>query len=168
MSRPTSGGRGTHDGSAWLLPAYRFIDSDGGWHTVPAVTDEFLIQADPVVIDEPLPAPEPAPVTVDPALPVETVPPSDTKPPVDTTTPGDTMPPVDIEPGADPAVAISSLEPFVGLSLEEFSAEAKALGFETRVVVQDGESLAATDDYRTDRVNVAVEGAAVVSIESIG
>ncbi len=35
------------DGSVWLLPAYRLIDTDGGWHVVPAVTDEFMIQVEP-------------------------------------------------------------------------------------------------------------------------
>ncbi len=55
------------DGSAWLLPAYRFIDVDGGWHTVPAVTDEFMIQVDPPdVIGDPLPLPEPMPVETTP------------------------------------------------------------------------------------------------------
>lgn len=44
------------DGAAWLLPAYRFTDGDGGWHTVPAVTDDFLVEAetDEPVIDEPV------------------------------------------------------------------------------------------------------------------
>ena len=50
------------DGSVWLLPAYRFIDSDGGRHTVPAVTDDFMIHVDPpVFVGEPLPAPVPLP-----------------------------------------------------------------------------------------------------------
>ena len=31
------------DGTVWLLPGYRFIGDDGGWYTVPAVTDEYLI-----------------------------------------------------------------------------------------------------------------------------
>ena len=31
------------DGTVWLLPGYRFIGNDGGWYTVPAVTDEYLI-----------------------------------------------------------------------------------------------------------------------------
>jgi hypothetical protein len=57
------------DGSVWLLPAYTFTDTEGRVFTVPAVTDEFLIIADPVVVDPmPLDPTEPAPV--DPA-PVE-------------------------------------------------------------------------------------------------
>ena len=65
------------DGSVWLLPAYRLIDTDGGWHTVPAVTDEFMIQVEPSIVDGPLPAPEPMPV--DP-MPVETDPGTDPEP----------------------------------------------------------------------------------------
>ncbi len=125
------------DGSAWLLPAFRFIDTDGGWHVVPAVADEFLIQTDPVVIDEPLPAPEP-------------------------------LPEPSPEPGIDPETAITVLEEYVGLSIEEFAAEAQAVGFTTRIVVEDGEALAVTADYSETRVNVAIEGPRVVEIESIG
>ena len=173
------------DGTVWLLPAYRFIDSDGGWHVAPAVTDEFLIQADPVVIDEPIPVepdggsgggvePVPVPETTPPQdVPTTTVP-ATTVPPttVPTTTvapetvPPESLPDDSSEPGTDPALAI--LEEFVGLSVEEFTAEAKTLGFETRIVTQDGESLPVTMDLRPDRVNVAVEGSNVVAIDSIG
>lgn len=48
------------DGTLWLLPAYRFVDTDGGWHVVPAVTDEYLIRTE---------LPEPMPV--EPVEPVE-------------------------------------------------------------------------------------------------
>ncbi len=148
------------DGSAWLLPAYRFIDSDGGWHVAPAVTDEFLIQADPGTIGVPLPAPEPLPVEppVEP-LPVETAPPVQTAPPADGGA---------VDPITDPEGALPTLEGFVGLSLEEFTAGAKEIGFTTRIAVLDGEVLAGTADYRTDRVNVVVEGPRVVAIDSIG
>jgi hypothetical protein len=64
------------DGSAWLLPAYRFIGDDGGWYTVPAVTDDMLIA-------------EPTPDT---SVPVTTLPPD--------TGPTDTVAP-DVVPTAD-------------------------------------------------------------------
>lgn len=59
------------DGTVWLLPAYTFVDTEGRWHTVPAVTDEFLVIEEPIVlmdppigIDEPILDPT---VDVDPA-----------------------------------------------------------------------------------------------------
>ena len=51
------------DGSAWLLPAYTFTDTDDRTFTVAAVTDEFLIIAEPVPVD-PMPL---DPSLVDPA-----------------------------------------------------------------------------------------------------
>jgi len=133
------------DGVVWLLPAYRFLDVDGGWHVVPAVTDEFLIEVEPPAIDTPLPEPAPEPLPA---------------PPPDA--------PEVIEPDVDPDAAVELLEEFVGLSIEEFTAEAAALGYGTRVVVQDGEPLAVTADYSETRVNVAVEGPRVVAVEGIG
>jgi hypothetical protein len=152
------------DGTVWLLPAYRFIDSDGGWHVAPAVSDEFLIQADPTELVDPIPVEGDGGIG-DGAEPVA---PPESLPPVDAEDSAGEPDAVDIEPGTDPEVAIQLLEEFVGLSIEEFTAEAKASGFETRVVMQDGEPLAVTMDFRTDRVNVAVEGPRVVAIESIG
>jgi hypothetical protein len=133
------------EGAAWLLPAYRFIDTDGGWHVVPAVADEFLIQVEPPVIDTPLPEPAPEPLPA---------------PPPDA--------PEVIEPGVDPEAALEPFEEFVGLSIAEFAAEATALGYTTRVVIEDGESLAVTADYSETRVNVAVEGPRVVAVQGIG
>lgn len=61
----------------WLLPAYRFIDTEGGWHVVPAVSDEFLIEVEQPVLET-----EPG---VEPSEPVEEVVP-DMPPEVDTAT----------------------------------------------------------------------------------
>ncbi len=225
------------DGSAWLLPAYRFVDTDGGWHVVPAVSDEYLIRTDPVVIDGPIPVEpdggigdgaEPLPTPETPLdavgglvyaagaalvaeyvglplaefeiaitevgygpvriawqngeyLPVE----DDLRPGrvdvaianrdgvdvvIDAFVEVDPDAPdaIDVDPGADPEVATSVLDEFVGLSIEEFTAEAQALGFTTRIVVQDGEALAVTADYSETRVNVEIEGPRVVAIVSIG
>jgi hypothetical protein len=54
------------DNVLWLLPAYRFIDTDGGWHVVPAVTDEFLIEVEqPVMVEEPAEDPTEMPAEFD-------------------------------------------------------------------------------------------------------
>ena len=116
------------DGSAWLLPAYRFIGDDGGWYTVPAVTDDFLIA-------------EPTPVTTEPTVPVETTPPVD--PPVDTN-PGDSVPTAD------------EIGPLVGMSLDEFTKATDP--YPVRVVEIDGEPQAVTMDFSESRINVAVVG----------
>jgi hypothetical protein len=150
------------DGTVWLLPAYRFIDSDGGWHTAPAVTDGFLIWAEPSELVDPIPVEGDGGTGegVEPVAPPESLP-TDTVPAE--TVPGETGVPIDGDP-----VDVEPFEALVGLSVEEFTAEAKGLGFETRVVMQDGEPLAVTMDFRTDRVNVAVDGDVVVAVESIG
>jgi hypothetical protein len=114
------------DGSVWMVPAYRFIGDDGGWYTVPAVTDDLLVEVAPPTVTA-VPLPEPAPATV-PA--VDTIP----------TDPSDT----------------SALQPLVGLSIEEFGANAEAMGWQVRIVEIDGESQAVTMDFLSNRVNVAV------------
>lgn len=148
------------DGSVWLLPAYRFIDTDGGWHVVPAVTDEFLVQVEPPVdtpvdapVDSPKPLPEPMPVTIVPPVGGG----SDPGTPTETT-------PLIIADSFD----TTPLEQYVGSTLDEFMAQAKALGASVRVGEQDGEPLAVTMDYSPDRVNVAVKGDVVVSILGVG
>jgi hypothetical protein len=118
------------DGTVWLLPAYRFIGDDGGWYTVPAVTDEYLIQVDPPVVEEPIP--------VEPGDGTGSTEPGD---------PGDAV---------GPAVPAEDLAGLVGSPLADFTAKAESGGWTVRVVEIDGESLAVTDDFRTDRINVAV------------
>ena len=141
------------DGAVWLLPAYRFIDSDGGWHVVPAVTDEFMIEVEPTIDPMPVePAPEPG--TTEPTVdePVPTEPSADPgQQPTDDSTGSDVAPP------ADPEMFDSSLlDPFIGLPLAEFERQAEMLGATVRVVERDGESLAITMDLQFNRVNVAV------------
>jgi hypothetical protein len=134
------------DGSVWLLPAYRFIGDDGGWYTVPAVTDEFLVQV-PV---EDVPMPEPMPIE---PLPV------DTKPEA---VPTESFP-EDVE-----LFDTTPLQGLVGSSLADFTAEAEALGATVRVTEIDGVPQAVTADSSTTRVNVAVEGEIVTGIVSVG
>ena len=157
------------DGSVWLLPAYRFIDTEGGWHTVPAVVDEFLVVVEPPMLDEPVPV-EPDGGIGDGGEPIPDPEPLPTKPPgpEPDVPPPDVPDAIDEEPAPDTADALALLEQFVGLSIEEFTAEAGTLGFDTRIVMQDGQPLAVTADYSETRVNVAVEGPRVVAIESIG
>ncbi len=168
------------DGAVWLLPAYRFIDSDGGWHTVPAVTDEFMIQVEPTVEPpaEPTVDPAPADPTVDPAPADPTVEPTPAEPTVDPA-PADptaerTVDPTPAEPTVEPDTFDTSvLEPFVGLTLAEFERELELLGATVRVVERDGESLAVTMDLQYNRVNVVVTTddagvETVTAIQSVG
>lgn len=138
------------DGSVWLLPAYRFIGDDGGWYTVPAVTDEFLVQVPADELPMPEPMPEPMPVETKPGdVPTESF-------------------PEDAMELFDTAV----LEGLVGSSLAEFTAEAEALGASVRVTEIDGVPQPVTMDYSTTRVNVAVTGegdtATVTAILDVG
>ena len=136
------------DGTVWLLPAYRFIGDDGGWYTVPAVTDEFLVRPP---VDAIPPDTKPVP------LPPETAPAG--------TTPPETVP-------ADTVADVTPLESSVGKTFAEFSADAEALGLTARIVEQDGVSLPVTMDFNSNRVNVAVTGegdaAIVTSIVNVG
>lgn len=131
------------DNSVWLLPAYRFIGDDGGWYTVPAVTDEFLVK-----------------------VPVDTVP--DESAPA--TTPPETAPTETLPP--DTVADVTPLESSVGKTFAEFEADAEALGLTARIVEQDGVSLPVTMDYNPMRVNVAVSGqgdaAVVTAIVNVG
>jgi hypothetical protein len=150
------------DGNTWLLPAYRFIGDDGGWYVVPAVTDEFLIEVDPPVGTD---GPTPEPGIVEPGI-------------VDSGTGGgsgavdpDEGGVIDPEFGDAEAIEAELRAVFEGslpLVLSEFADQAEALGFETRVVIEDGEALPATLDFRLDRVNVEVVDGQVVMIDSVG
>ena len=135
------------DGSVWLLPAYRFIGDDGGWYTVPAVTDEYLIVVEP----EPIVTPDPMPPPVTEPRP--------SIPPTSAPVPGTDLPGL---------IDVAALEQFIGLTLEEFTVAVEELGGTVRVVVEDGVDLVVTDDYRTDRVNVAIEGGVVIGVIGAG
>lgn len=143
------------DGTVWLVPGYTFVDSEGGEHLVPAVSDELVQPAEPMPVDEPTPVEEPAPVE---------------GPAVSEPAPGNTGA---SEPGYDPDQPVTSpvssevVERVVGLPEDEASTVAKELGFEMRVTERDGESFPVTADYRTDRINVVIE-AGVVTTASIG
>jgi hypothetical protein len=132
------------DNTVWLLPAYKFTDTEGTDFTVPAITDEYMIVVEPTIEPQPVPAEPIDPVVVDP-------------PTSDPATSGVSAP-------ADPAV----LDEFVGVPLPEFEEVAKRYGFTTRVARQDGVDLAVTMDYSDSRVNVAVKDDIVTEILSFG
>jgi hypothetical protein len=131
------------DGALWLVPAYAFLDADGGTYLVPAIGDDVVEQPEADALPE-VPAEEP-PVE----LPVS---------------PGDSGEVT--EPKESPvSPAVPEL---VGLPEDEAADVAAAAGLEMRVTERDGEALAATMDYREDRVNVAVDGGVVVRVDGIG
>lgn len=150
------------DGNTWLIPAYRFIGDDGGWYTVPAVTDEYMIEepdyGEPDVTGdiEPMPVDgEGSAGSTGAAVSPELV---------------ELLAPVDLS-GADPAV-IAVLEQLItgDVAIDEqlFADSAREYGVEMRVVERDGEPLQGTTDYRTDRINVIVVDGAVVAVSGIG
>ncbi len=140
------------DGSIWLLPAYTFIDTEGGFHTVAAVTDEYLQIVEPEVVEEPAPVETVPPETV----PVETV-------PVETVPP-ETVP-VETVPGATVPVETADL---VGLTVDAATALSAERGLTIRIVEIDGVSQDVTDDLVSPRVNVAVEADVVTEVVSLG
>ena len=135
------------DGTMWLLPSYRFIGDDGGWYTVPAVTDEYLVVVPGVV----------APGDTDGETAVGTDP-DEGAPPV-------TDDPGGIAPGSE--IPTELLEA-VGSSLADFETLANDLGMSVRISTLDGEPQALTMDFNPQRVNVSVADDVVVGIDSLG
>jgi hypothetical protein len=135
------------DGSIWLLPAYTFTDTEGRTHTVPAVTEEYLIVVEPEPMPEPMPAEPLDPVMVDPF-------------------PGDPGDGGDI----DAQVALDDFAGLVGMTVDDATAKLQGgqTGVTIRVIRLDGEDLAATMDYLPTRINVAVEGDVITELISVG
>lgn len=158
------------DGTVWLLPGYVFRSDDGTGAadamegmsvSVLAVEDQYLVQAEPAVLPEPVPEP----------MPVETM-------PVETIVP----PPAETAPAGDPSVAPPRPVPgepdlsgpdlaelgVVGLGVDEATERAAAQGWTLRVARVDGEDLALTMDLRSDRINVAVDAGLVTEVLFVG
>jgi hypothetical protein len=135
------------DSTMWLLPAYDFIDADGGRYTVPAVPDEMIDSESASGTDDTM-------VTEPP----------DTSAVPTTMAPDNTEAPVDSSPEPEFPGGVESL---VGLPEAEAVAAIEAAGFEARIIERDGESFAITMDYRVDRVNLEItEG--IIDGASIG
>lgn len=148
------------DGNVWLVPAYRFIGDDGNWYTVPAVTDEYLIETPTydMGVEEPMPSDGEGTTGADGsgfAVSPET---------------SAMLAPLDLS-AIDPYI-LESVQAIVDGSLavseDVFADTAASYGLEVRVVERDGEAMMVTEDYREDRINVAVVDGNVVAITGIG
>lgn len=124
--------------TVWVVPAYEFVDSNGGVWTAMALDDSYLEKA--------VSSTEPGGVVT----PVG---------PLPVPQPGDAGEGVS-EPS--PAFDASSV---VGLSESEAVELIESSGFASRVVARDGELFSTTKDYRTDRVNISIEKDVVVSAD---
>jgi hypothetical protein len=121
-------------------------DDDGSVWLLPAYTftdTEERVFTVPAVTDEFLIIPEPT--LVDP-MPVEPLP---AEPPAEVPEPGDQY-------------------GIVGRSVDEAATVLDAEGLTLRVVIEDGEALAVTEDFSTSRVNVEVADGVVVAVVSVG
>lgn len=98
-------------------------------------------------------------------------PPDSTAPPI--TEPFESGPPPassapsDSGAAAGPSAA-EATDALVGLAEADAEAAAARHGWTLRVVKRDGEDLAATADFRADRVNVEVTGGEVMAVVSVG
>lgn len=151
------------DGNSWMLPAYRFVGDGGGWYTVPAVTDEYMIDEPTFVYEDPSPMP---------VEPIDDSGTSDVGGAEEDVSPelAVLLAPIDLA-DVDPYI-LEALQAIVdgamSISEEVFADNATLNGFEMRVVERDGEPLMVTEDYRSDRINVVVADGNVVSITGIG
>jgi len=125
------------EGNVWLLPAYAFTGDDGGTYTVPAVTEEYLVEEIPVSI-EPMPV---EPMPVEPGTGIDTA-------------------------SAEERVErlLAGFEAAAPMALDEFTVLAADLDIEVRVASIDGEGFPMTMDYRDDRVNIDIEADTVVRV----
>jgi hypothetical protein len=64
--------------------------------------------------------------------------------------------------------ALERLPEIIGLHLDEARTISDETGFSIRVMKMDGEHLIGTCDYRTDRINVAIERNTVAAILNVG
>jgi hypothetical protein len=120
------------DGSVWLLPAYRFTDTEGREHIVAAVTDEYLMIEPQVGIIEPMPTPG-----------------SDG---------GVTGPGSEEEAQMEELMTWAKKE-LIGMELSAATVVAEARGVVVRVAQRDGQELMVTMDYVMNRINLATETA---------
>ncbi len=126
------------DGTVWLLPGYSFGGAEGLLANVLAVEDQYLQQAEPQVLVDPVPLPEPMPV--------------------ETAVAGTAV----VEPA--PAAPFD----VVGLSVDDATSAATEVAWEVRVAREDGVDLPVTADFRENRINVAIEAGVITEVLSIG